>query len=81
MNIVQRDHLIIYLKSTKYERQIRKFGHIVYSNKKGKWLSLYIDRDKTPDIMDQLLKLKYVLDVQVSPYHLLERTYDSVHRW
>ena len=33
MNIVPRTSLIIYLKHMKHERQIRKFGHIVSSNK------------------------------------------------
>ncbi|TDM07377.1 DUF2129 domain-containing protein [Macrococcus lamae] len=80
MNLIERTNLIVYLKSSKHERQIRKFGHIVYSNKKDKWLSIYIDHDKTEDILEQLIKLKYVVDVQVSPYNTLERQYESVHR-
>ncbi|KAA1042697.1 DUF2129 domain-containing protein [Macrococcus equipercicus] len=80
MNIIERTHLIVYLKSPKHERQIRKFGHIVYSSKKDKWLSLYIDKEKTDDVLEQLAKLKYVVDVQISPYSSLERSYESTHR-
>ena len=33
MNLIPRVSLIIYLKHIKHERQIRKYGHIVHSNK------------------------------------------------
>ena len=35
MNLIPRVSLIIYLKHIKHERQIRKYGHIVHSNKQN----------------------------------------------
>ena len=34
MELIPRVSLIIYLKHIKHERQIRKYGHIVYKNLK-----------------------------------------------
>ncbi|MBO1238507.1 DUF2129 domain-containing protein, partial [Staphylococcus nepalensis] len=38
MDIVSRTSLIIYLKHMKHERQIRKFGHIVSTNKQQRYV-------------------------------------------
>lgn len=77
MELVERINLIVYIKSPKHERQLRKFGHIVYSNRKEKWLSMYINKEQCEEVLNQLEKLKYVTDVQVSPYQTLERHYQS----
>lgn len=77
MNLIERDNLIIYIKNPKYERQIRKFGHIVYSNRKERYVSMYIDKEDTEKILQQLEKLKYVTGVLVSPYQELKRDYSS----
>lgn len=77
MNLVQREQLIIYLKSHKHERQIRKYGHIVHSNRKEKWVSMYINSDNMESTLAQLEKLKFVTNVFVSPYKQLKRDYSS----
>ncbi|TBW74226.1 DUF2129 domain-containing protein, partial [Staphylococcus capitis] len=43
MNIIPRTSLIIYLKHMKHERQIRKYGHIVHSNRQRKYVVMYIN--------------------------------------
>ncbi|TDM03925.1 DUF2129 domain-containing protein [Macrococcus carouselicus] len=77
MTLTPRTNLIIHMKSSKNERQLRKYGHIVYFNRKDRWLSLYIDTEKLDEVLTQLSRLKYVLDVEVSPYQTLERHYES----
>lgn len=77
MNLTQRMNLIIYIKSSKYERQLKKYGHIVFSHRKEKWVSMYINEDQLDEVLAQLDKLKYVTDVQISPYQSLKRDYSS----
>lgn len=77
MNLTQRINLIIYIKSPKYERQLKKYGHIVFSHRKEKWVSMYINEEKLNDVLSQLNKLKYITDVQISPYASLKRDYSS----
>ncbi|TDL98788.1 DUF2129 domain-containing protein [Macrococcus brunensis] len=78
MTLTPRTNLIIYMKSSKNERQLRKYGHIAYFNRKDKWLSLYIDTEKVDEVLEQLSRLKYVLNVEISPYQTLETNYESL---
>lgn len=75
MTLVDRTQLIVYIKSPKHERQIRKFGHITYINRNEKWLSLYINTDKLEWTITQLEKLKFVTNVIGSNYKELKTDY------
>lgn len=77
MTLVEREQVIIYLKNHKHERQIRKYGHIIYSNRREKWVSMYVNQDKLDDTIAQLEKLKFVTNVNISPYKTLKRDYSS----
>ena len=43
MELIPRVSLIVYLKHIKHERQIRKYGHIIYTNKQRKYVVLYVN--------------------------------------
>lgn len=77
MNIIPRTSLIIYLKHMKHERQIRKFGHIVSTNRQGRFVVMYINEAEADDIVNKLMKLKYVKHVEGSPYKYLKKTYEK----
>ena len=77
MELVPRVSLIVYLKHIKHERQIRKYGHIVYTNKQRKYVVLYINEQDADTIIQKLMKLKYVLDIDGSPYKYLKKTYEK----
>lgn len=67
MELIPRVSLIIYLKHIKHERQIRKYGHIVYTNKPRKYVVIYVNEHEVDDILQKLMKLKYVLHIDGSP--------------
>ncbi|SCS48226.1 YlbG family protein [Staphylococcus caeli] len=77
MNIVARTSLIIYLKHMKHERQVRKFGHIVSVNRQERYVVMYINEDEADQIVDKLMRLKYVKQVEGSPYKYLKKTYEK----
>ena len=77
MNIIPRTSLIIYLKHMKHERQIRKYGHIVHSNRQRKYVVMYINEADADNIVHKLMQLKYVHDIQGSPYKYLKKTYEK----
>ncbi|MGS0652620.1 DUF2129 domain-containing protein, partial [Staphylococcus arlettae] len=60
-----------------HERQIRKFGHIVHSNKQKKYVMLYINEDEADAIVHKLMKLKYVRKIDGSPYKYLKKVYEK----
>ena len=51
MELIPRVSLIIYLKHIKHERQIRKYGHIVYTNKPRKYVVMYVNEHEVDDIL------------------------------
>ncbi|MGX9667816.1 YlbG family protein [Staphylococcus shinii] len=77
MNIIPRISLIIYLKHMKHERQIRKFGHIVSTNRQNRFVVMYINEAEADDVVNKLMKLKYVKHVEGSPYKYLKKTYEK----
>ena len=77
MNIVPRTSIIIYLKHMKHERQVRKFGHIVSTNGQERFVVMYINEDEADQVVDKLMRLKYVKHVEGSPYKYLKKVYEK----
>lgn len=77
MNIVPRTSIIIYLKHMKHERQVRKFGHIVSTNRQERFVVMYINEDEADQIVDKLMRLRYVKHVEGSPYKYLKKVYEK----
>ena len=73
MELIPRVSLIVYLKHIKHERQIRKYGHIIYTNKQRKYVVLYVNENDADAIVHKLMKLKYVVDIDGSPYKNLKK--------
>ena len=81
MNIIPRTSLIIYLKHMKHERQIRKYGHIVHSNRQRKYVVMYINEADADNIVHKLMQLKYVHEIQGSPYKYLKKNIWKRKTW
>nr|WP_263313677.1 DUF2129 domain-containing protein [Mammaliicoccus sp. Marseille-Q6498] len=77
MELVERISITVYLKNMKHERQLRKFGNIFFSHKKEQYVMLYTNEDKIDDTVQHLMKLKYVKDVNVSPFKYVKRDYSN----
>lgn len=77
MNLVPRVSLVVYLKHIKHERQIRKYGHIVHSNRQRKYVIMYVNENEEDDVVNKLMKLKYVRHIDGSPYRFLKKTYEK----
>ncbi|MEJ7454083.1 DUF2129 domain-containing protein [Staphylococcus warneri] len=77
MNLVPRVSLVVYLKHIKHERQIRKYGHIVHSNRQRKYVIMYVNENEADNVVNKLMKLKYVRHIDGSPYRFLKKTYEK----
>lgn len=75
--IIPRTSLIIYLKHMKHERHIRKYGHIIHSNRQQKYVIMYINENDADRIVNRLMKLKYVRQIDGSSYKYLKKTYEK----
>lgn len=77
MELVERISIVVYLKNMKHERQLRKFGNIYFAHRKEQYVMLYTNEDKIDDTVQHLMKLKYVKDVNVSPFKYVKRDYSN----
>ncbi|MCU5745689.1 DUF2129 domain-containing protein [Staphylococcus sp. SQ8-PEA] len=77
MKSVPRVSLIIFLKNLKYVRQLKKYGHVVYTNSRRSYVILYVNEDDVNRIVSQLMNLKYVDYIEGSPYKTLKKVYEK----
>jgi len=61
----------------KHERKVRKFGHIVSTNRLERFVVMYINEDEADQVVDKLMRLKYVKHVEGSPYKYLKKVYEK----
>ena len=73
MNLIPRTSLTVYLKHIKHERQLRKYGHIVHTNKQERYVIIYINEVDADVIVHKLMQMKYVRHIDASPYKYLKK--------
>ncbi|MCQ9904605.1 DUF2129 domain-containing protein, partial [Staphylococcus aureus] len=49
----------------------------IYTNKQRKYVVLYVNENDADAIVHKLMKLKYVVDIDGSPYKYLKKTYEK----
>ncbi|EQB36529.1 MULTISPECIES: YlbG family protein [Virgibacillus] len=62
----KRQGIIVWFQHMKNLKQIKRYGHYLYSSKKMKYAVLYIDQDQIEAIEAKLLKLSFVSKVDRS---------------
>jgi len=72
-----RSALIVYFKSPKVLKRLKKTGNIAYFNKKRKYAVIYINASESESIKKSLLSLRHIKKVDdskldYSPYSLKE---------
>ncbi|HCY1819235.1 TPA: DUF2129 domain-containing protein [Staphylococcus aureus] len=73
MNLIPRTSIVVYLKHMKHERQIRKYGHIVHSNRDRKFVIMYVKEQDVDQIVHKLMQRH----IDGSPYKYLKKTYEK----
>ena len=59
--------------------KLEKYGHIVHSNRQRKYVVMYINEADADNIVHKLMQLKYVHDIQGSPYKYLKKHMKRKH--
>ncbi|TFB23351.1 DUF2129 domain-containing protein [Filobacillus milosensis] len=68
--MVKRQGLVVWIKHHKYAKRLRRYGHMIYSSRKQKYLLLYVDQDQVEDVIEQIQRLNFVkkVDYSYKPY-------------
>ncbi len=75
--IVQKQGLYIYLSDLKHVKQVRKFGHIIYTHPMDQYVLLYTEARRLNKTLEKLDQLKCVKQVLLSQYKEIPTTYEK----
>lgn len=62
----KRQGLIIWYRNRRNIRQIRRYGHLLYTSRKMKYAVLYVNKIEMKEIEDKIKKLPFVKKVERS---------------
>lgn len=71
--ITKRQGLIVWFQHMKNLKQIKRYGHLLYSSKKLKYAVLYVDQNELRNVEEKLEKLSFIAKLERS-YKPLVRT-------
>lgn len=68
--MLKRISLIVYFRTPKVLRRVRKICDVSYYHKKRRYAVVYIDENKCDDIIDRLTKLRHIRKVEQSHFNM-----------
>lgn len=75
METVRRLGIFVYLNYSRDARKLHKFGDVLYSSRRGRYVLVYVKAEQLEDTLAQLASLKFVRDVKVSHLDEIDRQF------
>ena len=77
LKFIQRQSIIVWLYSTKNIRQLRKYGFVHYVSQRMKYAILYVNKEETTKILQELQGLFFVREVELSHRDEIDMTFEE----
>ncbi|ASN05871.1 YlbG family protein [Virgibacillus necropolis] len=74
---IERQGIIVWFQHMKNLKQIRRYGHLLYSSKKLKYAVIYVNQEDMEDTEHKLLKLSFVSKVDRSYKPFIRTDYEN----
>lgn len=75
---VKRQGMIVWFQNRRNIKQIKRFGHLIYTSKKLKYALIYVDQEKVDNIEAKLKKLPYIIKTSRSEIPFIRTNYEKV---
>ncbi|SDQ63482.1 Uncharacterized protein YlbG, UPF0298 family [Virgibacillus subterraneus] len=75
--ITKRQGLIVWFQHMKNIKQIKRYGHLIYSSRKLKYAVIYVDQSELETIETKLLKLSFVSKIDRSYKPFVQTDYEN----
>lgn len=75
--ITKRQGLIVWFQHMKNLKQIKRYGHLIYSSRKLKYAVIYVDQEELETIETKLLKLSFVSKIDRSYKPFIRTNYEN----
>lgn len=72
-----RQGIIVWFQHMKNIKQIKRYGHLIYTSKKLKYAVIYVDQSELEDIEYKLLKLSFISKVDRSYKPFLQTNFEN----
>ncbi|MFD1038759.1 YlbG family protein [Virgibacillus byunsanensis] len=72
-----RQGLIVWFQHMKNIKQIKRYGHLLYTSKKLKYAVIYVDQEGLKEVETRLSKLSFVSKVDRSQKPFIETNYEN----
>lgn len=63
---INRQGIVVWFQHMKNLRQLRRYGHLVYTSKKHRYGIIYVNQDDLEHVMEQLDRLHFVSKIEPS---------------
>jgi uncharacterized protein YlbG (UPF0298 family) len=73
----ERQGIIVWFQHSKNIKQLKRFGHLLYTSKKLKYAVIYVDQSNLEDIETKLLKYPYISRVDRSYKPFIRTEYEN----
>ncbi|GEL75995.1 YlbG family protein [Tenuibacillus multivorans] len=75
--ITKRQGIIVWVKHIKYAKRLRRYGHLIYASRKQRYLLIYVDQDQIEDTLEQIRRLNFVKNVEISYKPYIDTVYQT----
>lgn len=75
--IHERQGLIVWVKSLRNIKNLRKYGNLHYASRKMKYAVIYCDKSEAEDVTEKLMALGFVNSVEPSLKDTLKTEFDG----
>lgn len=75
---VKRQGIIIWYQHRRNIKQIKRYGHLIYTSNKLKYAVLYVDQEGIEDVEKRLKKLSFVKKVMLSHKPFIRTDYENL---
>ncbi len=74
----QRQGIIVWFQNRRNIKQIKRYGHLIYTSKKLKYAVIYVDQEKIDTIEEKIKKLPFILKTSRSQKPFIRTNYEKV---
>jgi len=75
---MKRQGISVWFQNRRNIKQIKRFGHLIYTSKKLKYAVIYVDQEKIDSIEEKLNKLPLILKTSRSEKQNIRTNYEKV---
>lgn len=72
-----RQGIVVWFQHMKNLRQIKRYGHLVYSSKRLKYAILYVNQDEVEDVEKNLLRLPFISKIERSQKPFIQTNFKN----